>query len=119
VQAVDACRRAEIVDDVIPNQFKGLNVLDFHSSFYVFFEDLIDDSLHVGALIRRAVNLNSSWESAFQNIAIQFYFGIGVYLPPIKPLHVLVFVECQWKHFELKVSTGQFRHELPTEQIGI
>ena len=106
MQAVDASRCTEIVNDVVPNQLKGLNIFDFHPSFDIFFKDFIDNPPHISTFIRKIVDFDGTWKSAFQNIVVQFYFGVGIDIPPIKFLHVLVFVKCQRKHFEFQIPAG-------------
>ena len=119
MQALDADRRPEVVDDKVADIVECLDIAHLDAPLDVLLEDLVDDRAHIGAFVGKIVVLHCLGKTALLQIVVEFDRQIGVHALAEKRLHVEIFVKTQRKKFKLHISAGELGRKFAAEQIGI
>ena len=115
----EACRRAEVVDEVGLDLLERGEVANLYAAADVLLEDFGNDSLDVRPAVVGGVVLDGLRESAAAQIQVEFLDKTGGDALAEKFLHAEVFVEGEGEHLEFEVASGQFRDEFAAEKVGI
>ena len=103
----DAHGRTKVVYDVCLNTVEDRALVDPRSLPHVLFEDLLDDTLDVGALLCHAVKEDCPGEPAFEDVAVKLFLPVRAYRLPKELLHAFVLIEGECEDLKLKIATGE------------